>query len=171
MAQTDECLECTEGFKTGQMVGATSCESCDPGTYSRGLATNCRCLSSCQRTRPHGIGSLQFSRMTPTYELEKLYDFRVLHLPPPHSNPACALGGLIAVHEMRHATPVQGEVTAPVTGARPAPVAPLVGTKGVQANKIAPRARLVATPSPQVPLSARNVSSLILHRSQLRSRA
>ena len=41
-ALADACLDCTAGFSTGGIVlGATTCSSCDGGTYSEGLAVNC----------------------------------------------------------------------------------------------------------------------------------
>lgn len=45
-AQTDECLRCLSGFSTGVSSGATTCSSCDAGTYSKGLAVNCTTCSS-----------------------------------------------------------------------------------------------------------------------------
>ena len=43
-AQKDACLDCNAGFRTGVTTDATTCSSCDGGTYSEGLAVNC---SSC----------------------------------------------------------------------------------------------------------------------------
>ena len=40
-AQVDACLECGAGDHTKVASKATTCSSCDGGTYSEGLAVNC----------------------------------------------------------------------------------------------------------------------------------
>ena len=45
-AQVDACLACDAGSHTGMASKATTCSSCDGGTYSQGRAVNCSTCSA-----------------------------------------------------------------------------------------------------------------------------